>query len=302
MARQPQGKQPTKRALERMIVAREQAQVVGPQEQPPKQALERMIDQCRETGAEDLARWCEELLADTPGARTVRKWFKKHARPNLGGLRRMLICHNCAPCRARHWSGDLSGMLQCQNCADWEAELWGLVSITFVLTKPVSARERAGKEKRTKETTEAITQARALAKYLASPAGPPVPSVLALFDPDRAVDIIRALPPERAQSLLRLTGYSANPGDGYQRTANPVYSEDGWRSAWQDPAANLAHHFGGAWGSAEAAQLFPALLLGLADYIEANLAREASRLPRPKAHWGDARVFAHELAYRFETT
>lgn len=243
-------------------------------------ALERLIAQFRESGADEVAGWYEALLADTPGARKVRNWLKRHPRPNLGGLR---------------------GMSGGQDCADWECEIWGLVSVHFVMAKPVSARERAGKEKRTSTATTAAKKARALAEYLASEAGPPIPSVLALFGTDRAVDIIRAMPPERGRSLLRLTGYSADPHDGYRRTKNPVYFEDGTRSAWQDPAANLARHFGGAWGSAEAAQLFPDLLHKLADYIEANSGEPAPRLKNPNAHWADARAFAHQLADHFQT-
>lgn len=246
----------------------------------PAPALEQLIARYRESGADEVAGWYEALLDDTPDAQVVRTWCNENARPNLGGLRRM--------------SGG-------QDCKDWESELWALVSIHFVMAKPVSARERAGKKKRTKETTDAITQALALAAALEDEAGPPVPSVLALFGTDRAVDIIRAMPPERGRSLLRLTGYSADPSDGYQRTANPVYFEDGLCSAWQDPAANLARHFGGAWGSAEAAQLFPDLLRRLADYIEANSDLAAPRLKNPNARWADARAFAHQLDDHFQT-
>jgi len=218
------------------------------------------------------------LLADTHDAQVVRTWCKENSRPNLGGLRRM--------------SGG-------QDCEDWEAELWALVGGTFVLTKPISARERAGKTARKRKADAAANKARTLAAALEDEAGPQVPSVLALFGTDRAVDIIDAMPRELAQSLLWLTGYSADPNDGYRRTKNPVYSEDGQRSAWQDPAANLARHFGGAWGSAEAAQLFPDLLRRLAEYIEATADLGRPRIPRPNTKNGDAIAFAHQIHHSF---
>lgn len=260
-------------------------------------ALERQIERCRELRADHLAGWYEALLADTPEARTVRKWFKKNARPSSGSRARWgLRCQNCANCQELYLSGTI---LDCQNCADWEVELYSLVNVYFQMAKPVSARERAGKKKRTKEATAAITKARALAECLASPDGPPVPSVLALFHPDRAVDLIRDLTPGLALQLLSQTGYSADPGDRYQRAAPPPCNENGGRWSQIDPAANLARHFGGAWGSAEAAQLLPDLLTRLADYIEANANLEHPRLKNPNAHWRDARAFAHALAGRF---
>jgi hypothetical protein len=260
-------------------------------------ALERQIEWCREIRADHVAGWYEALLADTPEARTVRKWFKKNARPSSGSSARWgLRCQNCATCRELRLSGTI---LDCQNCADWEVELYLLVDVYFQMVKPVSARERAGQPACKRKAEATANKARELATLLKHEAGPQVPSVLALFHPDRAVDIIRDLPPWLARSLLSQTGYSEDPGEGYERAAPPPYNEDGFRWSQLDPAANLARRFGGVLGLSGAAQLLPDLLARLADYIEANADWERPRLKNPNAHWRDARAFAHALAGGF---
>lgn len=247
-------------------------------------ALERLIARLRESGADEVAGWYEALLADTPDARKVRDWFKKHGRPNLGGLRRM--------------SGD-------QDCEDWEAELFSLVKDCFLRSWPVTELERQPKSYRQRKAATAAAHARALAKALDDIAGPPIPSVLSLFDPERAVDIIRALPSKAAKELLAGTGYSVDPKGGYQRTEDDEYFRDHVRLNWAEPAWRLANYFQGtpthAGTTDPPPQLLPSILLRLSQEIEwASV--QPPRLPRPNGGNADAIAFARLLARHFQHT
>lgn len=248
-------------------------------------ALERLIARLRESGAdEEVAGWCEALLADTPDARKVRNWFKDNARPNLVGLRRM--------------SGG-------QDCAHWECEIWELVKACFLRSWPVTEWERQPKSDRQRKAETAARHARALAKALNDIAGPPTPSVLSLFDPERAVDIIRALPSETAKELLTGTGYSVDPQGGYQRTEDDEYFRDHIRLNWAEPAWRLANYFQGtpthAGTTDPPPQLLPSLLLRLIQEIE-WVSVQPPRLPRPNAGNADAIAFARLLASHFQHT
>lgn len=248
-------------------------------------ALERRITQLRERGADEVAGWYEALLANTPDARKVRNWVKKHARPALGEIHRVLIC---------------------RSIEDWEVEIEKLVSFQFERFMPVSKRELTPQDKLDEKTRAMANKARALASDLEQ-FEPLCPSVLAFFDAERAVDIIRALPPERAKFRLINTGYSTDRGDGYQHTSEVIPG----LTIWSGPAESLAREFGDwVWppdDNLPTPQLFPSLLRRLAAYIEANAA-QPSRLPRKKkpketpnqdADWADSRVFARELAWFF---
>lgn len=248
------------------------------------EALERLIARQRGRGAGEVAGWYEALLADTPGARDVRDWLKKHARPGIGRTCRELFY---------------------PNAEDWEAEIHLIVMFHFQQFIPVSKRELIPQDKLGEKTLAIANKARALASDLEQ-LEPWGPSVLAFFDDERAVDIIRALPPKRAMLLLFNTGYSKDRGDGYQRTREVIPG----LKMWSGPAESLAGEFGDrAWhhDNLPTPQLFPSLLRRLAEYIEKNAAQPSrlSRKKKPKgtpsqdADWADSRVFARELAGLF---
>lgn len=287
-------------------------------------ALEWEIAEHRARGADEVAGWFEALLANTPGAGEVRDWFKKHARSGVGELLQDMHAALSAPelrnfaKKVRPGIGELHGELSpLISIEDWEAEIRDLVFYQFKRFVPVSKRELIPQDQLDEKTLAMANKARALASDLEQ-LGSWCPSVLAFFDDERAVDIIRALPPALAIFLLINTGYSTDRGDGYQRIRKVI---PGIKS-WGGPAENLAREFGDqVWppnDNSPTPQLFPSLLRRLAAYIEENAAQPSTRLPRKKqpdrtqspkkkpkkttsedADWANSRAFARELARFF---
>lgn len=228
-------------------------------------ALERFIAKERAAGYHRNADALGLLLSSSPDAEKIRRWFKRHARPWMGK-----IYQHIGP-----------------DCENWEIELWDL-SQQFRYFYPLSAWERASTQERNARAMRVAKLARELAGALEEEPRPYYPIALDLFDPERAVDIIRAL--ESPDAILNLTGYSPGPGTGYARKDPGALELLG---GWRNPATELANHF-----DSKPQELAP-MLRRLADRAEAQ-AKKPKRDNRPNVPDADARVFAREITDFFE--
>lgn len=245
-------------------------------------ALKALAEVYRDVDSNDLAAWFEVLTGKSDDAVIIREWFKKNARADSVGLMPVVV----------------------MDSENWEIEIYNLVHFCFDRFTPASSREKTAKGKRDEKAEAIINKARTLATALEDDAGPECPPVLALFDPERAVDILRDLPAGASRILLEGCGYSAGERDCYGLRDRPSEYQRTSAEAKKDPAESLARFFG-AWKSLPgegppAQQLFPSLLRRLADHIEAGGADIEPPLPRPGAEDSDARIFARMLARHLE--
>jgi len=230
--------------------------------------LQKEAAKYRDSGFHKAAEPLEQLLSPSPYAQRVRDWIKKHARKGLGSIMRSM-----------------------SECQDWEAELWFL-SRQFLHFQPMGVWEKASAEERIKHSMKVANLARRLAVALNEDIRPYYPPALDLFDPERAVDIIRCLPSEQANSLLSCTGFSIDWRDGYER-GSPAWYEDN-EPKWESPAHSLSMLF-----CFPEYQKLSSMLKRLADHTEEQ-AREPKRDQRPSVPGADARAFARELANHFQ--
>ncbi len=215
-------------------------------------------------------KYLELLISPSPDADKIRRWFKKNARQNIGS--------------------DLARSSG-QNCEDWEYEIWFL-STKFSGFYPLDAWEITPAERRRSHAHHVSRLCHELADTLEEEPSPYYYPVLRFFDPERAIDIIRALEEPTAKALLGGTGYSLDWRDGYTRTGPPAcWFADG-NPAYFEPSDNLERRF------SFKAQNFPSMLRRLADYAEACI-EKPKRDQRPNFPNRDARAFARELANHF---
>lgn len=221
---------------------------------------------------EKHARWYKALLDNSEDGLIVRTWLQVHARP---GFSRITAAY---------------------RLEDWERAAVALVLIPFELTPAYTARERLPSKDRRKRARSVARLARELAKKLANEAAPGCPEVLALFDPDRALDMLRELDLRWSGSLIERTGYSRHRNGGYERREKRVDPDNGAALSWSDPADELARHFLRS-RLPDEFQTLPSLLERLAEIMEKVDVWPANRLARPNANPGheDAMVFAAEL-------
>jgi hypothetical protein len=173
-------------------------------------------------------------------------------------------------------------------CEEWEARIILLArSFTFPFFIELTEWETTPSKERSRHMRRVAKLARDLASALEKVPGQYYQPVLELFDEERAVDIIRALPELAAKAFLEGTGYSTDRRTGYQRTDfDPAF-------LGSNPAIRLGHYF-----CYPALQELPSILRR-----QAKLAKEQVKEPkrdfRPRTGNPNARVFARHLAGHF---
>jgi hypothetical protein len=219
-----------------------------------------LIDEARAAGQdEQYIESLKQLLSSTPAAENIRNWFKKYF--------------------AEHWEPSLL-----------------YFSHEYDNFYPMTPWERMSNEMRVRVVRRHTQILRELAADLNTGFCPDYPPVLEFFDPERAIDIIRALPEDIAKNVLQNSGYSPDPETGYARQyfslMAPKPSE-----RFYNPAVRLAYLFSSP--SARQAQELAPIFERLADYAE-NSINEPKRDRRSNSGNADARAFARQLAEYFK--
>jgi hypothetical protein len=236
----------------------------------------------------DQSRWLDLLTAHGAEQEIIQEWCRKYT------AKRDVLDRLVDGLNARRPETVLP-------CERWEAALYQIAG-WFGEFRELSSWEAAPSEQRSAKAEKIAKLARELADELEeSPRvdfisemslstvmgiNPNLSSdnlpVLALFDDERAVDIIRSMPEPTAVELLDGTGYSVDRKTGYDPTEH-----------FTSPAAILAAHF-----CYPEPQELPSILRRLADYAAKSTDRPR-RNHRPNAGNANARVFAKYLATNF---
>lgn len=252
--------------------------------------LQRIADKYQKEGLNSLSERLELFLSPTNvSAQKVRQWFRRNAANRTVD----------------------SSFMPSEPLSVWEKEVWLLKFLKFDCFQEMGDWEKAPKEGRTDHSWRVAKLARELADALEKPLKPYYPPVLALFDNERAVDLIRSLQQEKAENAIQGTGYLLIPedkNDEYERTGEPFeFIESDYQPQWGEvigksirdvlwlsPSATLSNQF-----LSPSAQRFPSLLRRLAAFAEYQENQE-KRDKRTATGDPDARVFARELAEYFE--
>jgi hypothetical protein len=166
------------------------------------------------------------------------------------------------------------------------------LALKFCLFNELTEWERAWGEDRYDHSQRIAKLVREAAELLESKPALECPPALALFDEERALDILRAFPPDRVERMFESRRFEEK--EGVIR-----YCFDRTKSGQLSAADALAFHF--SWPKA---QEMPSMLRRLAEYVEeqANSPRREARPNTPTPMRADARAFARYLTAYFEKT
>lgn len=216
------------------------------------------------------AEYLRYLLSSNADAINVQQWLKEHAREGLASN---------------------SGFF---GIEDWEVEIYFLSAI-FSNYSPLTEFEKTPSEDRKNHLNKIIKTCEELADLLEDESNPNYPSVLELFDPEKAADIVRCLPKAMAEKLLRDTGYPANDLDCYELDdKNSVPIKKQFSPGKDHPGKKLISYMGTGNGH----QQLPPILRRLAQHAEHNK-HPVLRNTRPNSEESNIKTFSRELEHHF---
>lgn len=216
--------------------------------------------------------WFDVLRSSSLDAEKVHEWVHRH--PLLDNYHILNVssdqrtCNPAPPCQ----------------------EVLFRLAVIFSQFEELTEWERARSEDRHDHSQRVARLVRETAELLESKPALECPTALALFDEERALDILRAFPPDRMERMFERSRFEAK--EGVLRCCF-----DGMESGQLSAAEALAFHF--SWPKA---QEMPSMLRRLAEYVEEQ-ANSPSREPRPNTPTtmgANARAFARYLTAYFE--
>jgi hypothetical protein len=218
--------------------------------------------------------WFDMLRSSSPDAEKVYEWVDRHP----------LLDYDLNILQVSSDQGTYGPASPCE-------EALFRLAWRFSQFEDLTEWERTSSEDRNACCLKVAKLVREAAELLESKPGSKHPPALALFEEERALDIIRALPPNRVESIFKCTRFEEK--DGVVRCCI-----DGAESGRLSAANALALQF--SWPKA---QEMPSLLRRLAEYEEEQ-AYSPKREPRPNTPTtmgANARAFARHLTAYFES-